>query len=88
MKLLEGFAIELEVMGMTAGVAGAIMGCWCVKTAGIAIAIAGKLGTGGVGNWLRMSTLIAGSPLWNKRPSELHPTAITFVGSKSCQTGN
>lgn len=50
MKLLEGCASVLEAMGMTAGVAGGIMGCWCVRTAGIAIAIAGKLGTGGVGN--------------------------------------
>lgn len=77
MKLLEGCASELEAMGMTADVAGDIMGCWCVRTAGIAIAIAGKLGTGGVGNWLRMSRLMAGSPLWNKRPSELHNCRCT-----------
>lgn len=53
MKLLEGCASVVEAMGMTAGAtvaAAGIMGCWCVRTGGIAIAIAGKLGTGGVGN--------------------------------------
>lgn len=50
MKLLEGCASELEAMGMTAGVAGGIMGCWCVRTVDIVIVKAGKLGTGGVGN--------------------------------------
>lgn len=50
MKLLVGCARELETMGMTAGEAGGIMGCWCVRIAGIVIVIAGRLGTGGVGN--------------------------------------
>lgn len=50
MKLLDGCASELEAIGMTAGEAGGIIGCWCVRTAGIVMAIAGKLGTGGVGN--------------------------------------
>lgn len=44
-----------------------IMGCWCWgMTVAMAMARAGRLGTGGEGNWLRISTFIAGRPLWNE----------------------
>lgn len=44
-----------------------IMGCWCWGMTGpMAMARAGRLGTGGEGNWLKISTFIAGRPLWNK----------------------
>lgn len=72
------WACATGVMAMTggAGVAMAMametgglvtMGCWCWdKTGAMAIARAGRLGTGGEGNWLRISTFIAGRPPWNK----------------------
>lgn len=70
------WAVAAGVMAMTGG-AGvgmametgglAIMGCWCWgMTEAMAIARAGRLGTGGEGNWLRISTFIAGRPFWNK----------------------
>ena len=55
----EGMAIETGVC--------VIMGCWCWGITGaMAIVRDGRLGTGGEGNWLRISTFIAGRPLWNK----------------------
>ena len=73
-----GWAGAAGAMAMTGGACvgmametggAAIMGCWCWcwgMTEAIAIARAGRLGTGGEGNWLRISTFIAGRPLWNK----------------------
>lgn len=53
-----GFCIAMETGGW------AMIGGWCCgMTAGIAMARAGRLGTGGDGNWLRMSGLITGRPL-------------------------
>lgn len=56
-----GVGMAMETAGLV------IMGCWCWGMTGVmAIARAGRLGTGGEGNWLRISTFIAGRPLWNK----------------------
>lgn len=56
-----GVGMAMETGGLV------IMGCWCWGRTGVmAIARAGRLGTGGEGNWLRISTFIAGRPLWNK----------------------
>ena len=56
-----GFCIAMETGGW------AMIGCWCCgMTAGIAMARPGRLGTGGEGNWFRMSGLITGRPLWRK----------------------
>lgn len=53
-----GVGMAMETGGL------AIMGCWCWgMTGAMAIARAGRLGTGGEGNWLRISTFIAGRPL-------------------------
>lgn len=50
----------------------AIMGCWCWgMTGAMAIVRAGRLGTGGEGNWLRISTFSAGRPLWKVDKSEI-----------------
>lgn len=63
-----------------------IMGCWCWgMTVAMAMARAGRLGTGGEGNWLRISTFIAGRPLWNKgkeQNSRWH--LIMYFSHKNC----
>ncbi len=70
MKLAGGCTGGFGVIPITGGAATGMamdtggwvmMGCWCwCRTAGIAIA--GRLGTGGVGNWLRMSKLMTVRP--------------------------
>lgn len=58
MTCVAGVGIAMETGGL------AIMGCWCWGMTGAkAMAKAGRLGTGGEGNWLRISTFIAGRPL-------------------------
>lgn len=53
-----GVGMAMETGGL------AIMGCWCWgMTGAMAIARAGRLGTGGEANRLRISTFIAGRPL-------------------------